>query len=119
MQVLTGGGDLSGNGFTGNLTFSTDGGSINVSAADSNQVTVQSGGGDVTLMFSRPPANLHITTYGGTVNLVLPHGTTYDISTPGSNGGNINIQPGLASPASQHTISVNSGGGDITITAAS
>ena len=119
MRLDTGGGDLNGNGFTGSLQVFTAGGNIDASAVASQQVNVQSGGGDVTLAFTQPPQNLQITANGGNIDVILPHGDTkYAISTPGNSGGNINIQPGLAGPTS-NTISVNSGGGDITITEAS
>jgi DUF4097 and DUF4098 domain-containing protein YvlB len=120
MRLDTGGGDLSGNGLTGDLQASTNGGNINLNAVDSRQVSVQSGGGDVTLTFSQPPTNLQITADGGNVNVIVPQGSTkYDISTPGSNGGNINYPSALANPTSGNIITVTSGGGDVTITQAS
>ena len=114
----TGGGDLNGNGLTGDLTVSTEGGNVNANAVISQQVYVQSGGGEVTLAFTQPPQNLQVISEGGNVNLVLPNGgTTYDISAH-AQGGNLNIPSGLASAASHHTLAVTSGGGDITISRA-
>jgi hypothetical protein len=120
MVFLTGGGDLNGDGFTGgNLQASTGGGNVNVNGVVSPQVNVQSGGGDVTLVFSQPPADLHITADGGNVNVILPPGSTkYDISTPGLDGGNYNNPSALVSSASHDIITVNSGGGNVTITQA-
>jgi len=118
MRMYTGGGDLNGNGLTGDLTVSTEGGNVNANAVISQQVYVQSGGGEVTLAFTQPPQNLQVISEGGNVNLVLPNGgTTYDISAH-AQGGNLNIPSGLASAASHHTIAVTSGGGDITISRA-
>jgi len=119
VRIDSGGGDLNGNGFTGDLRFSTEGGNVDVSAVVSHQVSVQSGGGDVTLVFTQAPQSLQITTDGGNVNVVLPHdGTKYDVSTPDTQGGNVDIPPTLASPTSDHTITVDSSGGDITLTQA-
>ena len=118
MRMYTGGGDLNGNGLTGDLTVSTEGGNVNANAVISQQVYVQSGGGEVTLAFTQPPQNLQVISEGGNVNLVLPNGgITYDISAH-AQGGNLNIPSGLASAASHHTIAVTSGGGDITISQA-
>jgi len=118
MRMYTGGGDLNGNGLTGDLTVSTEGGNVNANAVISQQVYVQSGGGEVTLAFTQPPQNLQVISEGGNVNLVLPNGgITYDISAH-AQGGNLNIPSGLASAASHHTIAVTSGGGDITISRA-
>ncbi|HEY6313104.1 MAG TPA: DUF4097 family beta strand repeat-containing protein [Streptosporangiaceae bacterium] len=120
LKLDTGGGDLSTNGITGNLQFSTDGGNVNADAVTSQQVTIASGGGDVTLAFSQVPHNLRITAQGGNVTVILPPGDTkYNISTPDTQGGNVNFPSTLASSTSPDNISVDSGGGDITITQAS
>ena len=121
MQVSTGGGDLTGNGFTGsNLQFATEGGKVSVNAVNSPLVYVQSGGGDVTLMFTQPPTNLQIIADGGNVDVILPPGSTkYAISTR-LGGGSLNKYPSaLISPTSRNIIAINSGGGDVTITQAS
>jgi hypothetical protein len=119
MRLDTGGGDLSGNGFTGDLQVFTEGGNINANAVVSQHIAIASGGGDVTLGLSQPPADLTITANGGNVTVILPPGTTkYAISTPDTQGGNVNFPSALASPASSHAITIDSGGGDITISQA-
>jgi Putative adhesin len=120
MRLDTGGGDLTGSGFTGNLQFFTEDGNIDASAVDSQQVAIQSGGGDVTLDLTRPPASLQITSDGGNVTVILPPGNTkYDISTPDTQGGNVSYPGTLVSPTSPNVITVDSGGGDVTIAQAS
>jgi hypothetical protein len=120
VRMDTGGGDLSTNGITGDLQFSTEGGNVNAEAVTSQQVTIASDGGDVTLAFSQVPSNLRISAQGGNVTVILPAGDTkYDIATPDTQGGNVNIPSTLASSTSSDKISVDSGGGDITITQAS
>ncbi len=116
MRLDSGGGDLSGNAFTGNLLVVTDGGNVNADAVDSRQVSIGSGGGDITLAFTQPPQNLRVTAEGGNVTVILPQDSTrYDISTPDTLGGNVTYPSTLASSVSDHVIVVDSGGGDISI----
>jgi Putative adhesin len=116
MRVDTGGGDLNVDGLTGDLQLDTEGGNVDASGVSSAATNMQSGGGDVTLAFSQAPQNLQITAEGGNVTVILPPGDTkYDISTPDTSGGNVSYPASLASSASHRTITVDSGGGDITI----
>jgi phosphotransferase system HPr-like phosphotransfer protein len=116
-RVDTGGGDLTASGLASNLTVFAEGGNVDAEALTSAQVVVQSGGGDVTLVFNQPPANLQITAQGGNINVVLPVGsTTYDIATPDTQGGNVNYPAALYSATSHNLITADSGGGDVTIT---
>ncbi len=116
-RVDTGGGDLTAISLTGNLQVFAEGGNVDAEDLTSSQVVVQSGGGDVTLVFTQAPKDLQITALGGNINVVLPSGgTKYDISTPDTQGGNVDIPPGLDSATSTNVISADSGGGDITIT---
>jgi Putative adhesin len=120
MRLDTGGGDLTGNGFTGDLQMFTEGGNIDANAVVSQKVAIASGGGDVTVGLSQPPADLTIAASGGNITVILPPGNTkYDISTPDTQGGNVNYPSTLASPTSDHVITIDSGGGDITISQAS
>jgi Putative adhesin len=120
LQLDTGGGDVTGNGFSGQIRLLTAGGNINLNWLASPEVSADSGGGDITMTFTQVPVSVHITAAGGNVTLILPPGDTkYDILTPGLDGGNVSYPGTLASSTSPHTISVNSGGGDITISQAS
>ncbi len=117
VRLQTSGGDLTSNAMSGNVQISTGGGNVNGTAVSAPQLIIFSGGGDVTLAFTRPPGNLQITTSDGNINLVLPPGdTTYDISTPNADGGTVNYPSSLFSSTSRHRIVADSGGGDITIT---
>lgn len=120
MRLNTGGGDLSGDGISGgSVQVVTGGGNIDLAAMSSPQVTADSGGGDVTLAFTAVPTNLQITADGGNVTVILPPGgTTYDILARGG-GGNVSYSGVPVSSTSPNTITVSSGGGDITITQAS
>ena len=116
MRLETGGGDLSVSGLTGNFQLATEGGNVDASGVTSATSTTQSGGGDVTLTFTQIPRSLTITAEGGNVTVILPPGNTrYDVSTPDAQGGNVNIPPSLTDKNSPHTITIDSGGGDITV----
>jgi len=79
-------------------------------------VGMNSGGGDVTLTFTQVPQNLQITAEGGNVTVLLPPGSTkYDISTPDTAGGNVSYPSSLFNPKSPHVITIDSGGGDISV----
>jgi Putative adhesin len=116
MRMDTGGGDLSVNGLTGNFQLVTEGGNVDASGVIAATSTTQSGGGDVTLAFTQVPKSVSITAEGGNVTLILPPGNAkYAISTPETSGGNVSYPSSLVAPNSPHTITIDSGGGDITI----
>jgi Putative adhesin len=115
-RLDTGGGDFTIDGLTGNFQLATEGGNVNASGLTAATSATQSGGGDVTLTFTQIPKSVTITALGGNVNVILPPGDTkYDISTPGLSGGNVNIPPSLVDSKSPDTISIDSGGGDVTV----
>ena len=116
IRVDTGGGDLSVNGLTGNVQVGAEGGNIDVSGINSAQVNMDSGGGDVTLAFAQVPQNVDINAEGGNVTVILPPGgTQYDISTPDLAGGTPSYPSSLLNSKSTHTITINTGGGNATI----
>jgi Putative adhesin len=100
------------------VTLSTSGGDITANDLAAPSVNAGSGGGDVTLVFTKPPANLDITSDGGDITVLLPQGTTAYHITSSADGGN-DTQSVPTSALSANTISVDSGGGDITIAEAS
>jgi hypothetical protein len=118
VSVSTGGGDLNASDLAGPLTFTTDGGDVNGTAIGASHVTVQAQGGDVTLTFTGPPANVEVHSDGGNIHLVLPHNAPgYDVST-NADGGNSSI-PVRINTSSPDKIIAASGGGDISVTYAS
>ncbi|HEV2253508.1 MAG TPA: hypothetical protein VGS06_09970 [Streptosporangiaceae bacterium] len=115
-RVDTGGGDMTVNGLTGNFQMGTEGGNVDANGVASALVGMDSGGGNVTLALTQAPQNLQITTEGGNVTVILPLGsTTYDISTPDNQGANISIPQSLSSSTSTNKITIDSGGGNITV----
>jgi Putative adhesin len=117
-SVSSGGGDVTADGLAGRLTFSTGGGNIGGDTLSAAYVHADSAGGDVSLVFTRPPGNLDISSGGGNVNIVLPDGdTAYNVST--SSGGGSVSDPVKISSSAPDKITVDSGGGDIAISQAS
>jgi hypothetical protein len=112
--VLTGGGDLTAGDMGGTLKFTTDGGDVNGNELAGPTLSTDSGGGDVNLVFSKVPTNLDIISDGGDVNIVVPRGATaYRVSAAADGGDNSVTVPTSSSSGNQ--ITVDSGGGDITI----
>lgn len=129
--LQTGGGNLTVDGLTGNVSLNTDNsgdgpyggsGQVNGTLAAQN-ITVDSGGSGVDLQLTTPPANLNITTEGGSVTLQLPAGYSYRVDNVPEPQSQVD-QNGPAQPAaitvttstkSQYRITVNADGGPVTI----
>ena len=128
------GGDVTLSGIGGNTDLSTGGGNVN--AGDLGGIMqshhrrrrrhrqrpvlaarqAETGGGNVTLVFTKAPTYLDITSSGGDVSIVLPHGSTRYAITYDHRRRQLQ-RPGAdqitSSPA--NTINVQSGGGNISI----
>ena len=132
--LQTGGGGLTVDGLTGNVSLNTDfdsngppfggggGGEVNGTLAAQN-VTVDTGGSSVDLQLTTPPANLNVTTEGGGVTLQLPAGYSYRVDNVPEPQSQVEMN-GPAQPAaitvttstkSQYRITVNADGGAVTI----
>ena len=116
IMIATGGGDLTANSVTGSsVSFLAEGGNISGEGVAAPRATIESGGGDVTLAFAVAPQNLQIEAEGGNVTVILPPGSTKYNIIANTEGGNSNIEPSLLNPKSGDKISIQSGGGDITV----
>jgi hypothetical protein len=129
--LQTGGGDLTVDGLTGNVSLNTDnapngpyggGGQVDGTLAAQN-VAVDSGGNNVNLQLTTAPSNLNITTEGGSVTLQLPAGYTYRVDNIPEPQSQVQMN-GPAQPAaitvttsssSRYQITVNADGGAVTI----
>jgi DUF4097 and DUF4098 domain-containing protein YvlB len=100
------------------LQISAEGGNITASGVDAPDAEIDSGGGDITLTFSQVPNNLQLTAEGGNITVVLPGGDAKYRIIADTEGGNINAMP-ASDPNATNVITVNSGGGDISVTEAS
>lgn len=127
--LQTGGGNLTVDGLTGNVSLNTDaipngpdggGGGVSGTLAAQN-VTVDSGGSNVNLQFAVPPANLNVTTEGGSVTLELPSGYSYHVDNVPLPLSQRNGPPNPtaitvnSSSSSKYHITVSADGGAVTI----
>ena len=128
--LQTGGGDLTVDGLTGDVSLDTDGqngpfggGSVAGTLAAQN-ITVDTGGNSVDLQLSTPPSNLNVTTEGGNVTLQLPGGYSYRVNNIPETAAQIDQngpseQPSAitvtTSSSSQYRITVSADGGAVTI----
>jgi len=130
--LQTDGGNLTVDGLSGNVSLNTDanmpngpfggGGEVSGTLAAQN-VTVDTGGNNVDLQLTSPPANLNVTTEGGDVTLQLPAGYSYRVDNVPEPASEVQMN-GPAQPAaitvttstkSQYQVTVNAGGGAVTI----
>jgi hypothetical protein len=117
-NVQTGGGNLTASDLGGVLNFNTSGGEVGGSGLFSPHVTTDSGGGNVTLVFTKVPDYVKIGSSGGEITIVVPSGNaSYAITSNASGGAYHASVP--RNDASRHSIQVDSGGGNISITEAS
>jgi VCBS repeat-containing protein len=128
--LQTGGGGLTVDGLTGDVSLNTDGsqngpfGGGNVAGTLAAQnITVDTGGGSVDLQLTTPPSNLNVTTEGGNVTLQLPGGYSYRVDNIPQTAAQID-QNGPAQPSaitvttsssSQYRITISADGGAVTI----
>jgi len=117
-DVLTGGGNVTVGDLGGLLTFTTSGGDVNGSGLFSRHVTMSTGGGNVSLVFTQVPDDLKISSSGGDVTMVLPRGSTSYAIQSNAGGGDYHASV-PTNDASGHKIKLDTGGGNISIAEAS
>ncbi|MGO8958572.1 MAG: DUF4097 family beta strand repeat-containing protein [Streptosporangiaceae bacterium] len=113
-NVSTGGGNVTASDLGSTVRFSTDGGDLNGNSLFAPQVTTYSGGGNVTLVFTKVPVNVKIISDGGDISIVLPAGSTSYAINYATYGGDYSASVPV-SKSSSHTIDVQSGGGNVSI----
>jgi Putative adhesin len=114
-NVSTDGGNVAASDLARTLKFSTSGGDVSGNGLSAPQVTTESGGGNVTLAFTKAPVNLNIHSDGGDITILLPHGSTHYAITGTPDGGEYPTPSVPTSSTSANTITVDSGGGNINI----
>jgi Toastrack DUF4097 len=114
VSLSTGGGSVAADRVSGDLAMSTGGGNIQATGIAAAQVSADTGGGDVEIVFTQVPRNVQVSTGGGNVTIVVPPGGTQYHVTSSTGGGSTNdeVPQNTSSP---RVISVTTGGGDITI----
>jgi len=117
-DLSTGGGNISASDLVGNVMFRTSGGDVSVNDLLASQVKLDTGGGNISLVFAKVPTSLEIHSSGGDISVVLPHSATRYAITTDLGGGNYSASVPTNS-ASGNTINIGSGGGNVSITEAS
>jgi hypothetical protein len=116
LDLGTGGGDLTAAALDGPVQVNTDGGNLTVRAVRAPTASIGTGGGDVWLAYAVAPDSLQIISDGGNVTLMVPPGQ-YKVYANADGGAFSN---GVGDdPSAAKSITVDSGGGNITIRAAS
>jgi hypothetical protein len=113
-DALTGGGNLTASDLGGVLNFTTSGGDVDGSGLFSPHVTTGSGGGNVTLVFTKVPDYVKVNSSGGDITIVVPRSNTSYAITSNASGGDYHATV-PTNDASRHLIQVDSGGGNISI----
>lgn len=117
VSLSSGGGDLTVSQVSGTVSLNTDGGNIEATGVAAAQVTAESGGGDIEIVFTKVPKDVKVNTDGGNITIVVPPGPTHYDFTGHTDGGNV-TEHVLINSTSPNQITATSGGGDITITTA-
>jgi hypothetical protein len=116
LTAETGGGNVTVGQVSGaQVTLNSDGGNVNGTELKTPQVNVTSGGGDVTLKFARGavPRDVQVNSDGGDVTIDVPTAAGGYRVYENSDGGT--VAPFTSRPHSTNVITVNSGGGNITV----
>jgi hypothetical protein len=114
VTLSSGGGDLSADHTAGPLTLNTSGGNIQAADVSSASVTASTGGGNIEIVFTGVPRDVHVSTSGGNVTLILPRGATSYHVTTSTGGGDVTDRLPYSASSSQ-VITATSGGGNITL----
>ena len=118
-DLSTGGGNVNASDLGGITAFTTAGGDVTVNDLFSPHVTLETGGGNVTLTFTKAPTYLDVTSSGGDITVVLPHSATTQYAISSSTEGGDYSASVPVNRASSNRITVNSGGGNVSIVEAS
>lgn len=113
-DLVTSGGDVSVTSAQGPLQVTSSGGDVSFEGLATPTAVIKSTGGDVSLVFTRMPRSVQVTTSGGDVSVVLPR-ARYRISA-NATGGDVSNDLG-DDPSASSSVTVNSLGGDVSIQA--
>ena len=113
-DLLTGGGNVTASDLGGLLTFTTSGGDVNGNGLFSRYVTMSTGGGNVSLVFTQVPDNITISSNGGDITIVLPRGSASYAIQSHADGGDFHASV-PTNDASGHKIKLDTGGGNVNI----
>jgi hypothetical protein len=111
LTLTTSGSNITASGLTGTANLDSGSGAIAVSGATASRMIVNSAGGNVALTFIRAPRDVQVNSGSGAVSIVLPR-ASYDFRVAAAGGGD-STPP--SDPAAASVITVNSDGGNVTV----
>jgi hypothetical protein len=115
VNLQTGSGDINGAALSGpKVTLQDGSGDIAINGLASLDVVVNDSSGDIALTFSKVPTRVKVSNSSGDVSVVLPPGPTrYQVNaTTDSGNRTVHVPQG----GTGHTITVNDGSGDVSVT---
>lgn len=119
VTMSSGGGDVTADRVAGNLDLRTEGGNIQGTAITAPRVTATTGGGNITIVFTRVPQYVRVGTEGGNITIIVPAGSTHYHVAATTEGGNVDDLGFPENTSAPDQIIATSGGGNITIREAS
>jgi hypothetical protein len=118
VTLSTGGGNVTASTVSGPLSLSTGGGDVQATGVAATQVSADTGGGNIEVVFTTVPRNVQVSTGGGNITIVVPRGDTHYKVVATTGGGHVD-EPVPIDSSSHNLITATSGGGNITIREAS
>ncbi|HTC68350.1 MAG TPA: DUF4097 family beta strand repeat-containing protein [Acidothermaceae bacterium] len=116
LVLHTGDGDLQLGASTGSISANTGNGDINGTELVSTTIAASTGNGDIDLAWNVAPTKVGATTGNGDIKLVVPPGTSYNVSAHTGNG---DTHVGVPQDQSAtDSIGADTGDGNITISPA-
>ncbi|GIH68663.1 DUF4097 family beta strand repeat-containing protein [Sphaerimonospora thailandensis] len=112
VRIDTGSGEITLRDLTGRVTASTGSGEIDARGLAGDQVSANTGSGDVKLRFGKAPQRVTVQTGSGDGQVWVPDGT-YNVTTQtGSGEQKVEV---AQDPSAPHTIVVKTGSGDAVV----
>jgi hypothetical protein len=113
LKLEDGSGDISVANLSGPVVMQAGSGDISGSGLRASTVQATDGSGDVHLVFTRPPDEVRINASSGDINLTLPGGYSYRVSSHTSSGSShIGV---VQDPSSHRVVDLEDGSGDISV----
>jgi hypothetical protein len=111
VTLTTYGSNITAEGLAGTANLDSGSGAITASGITASDLTANTGGGNGALTFTTVPRNVLVNSASGAVSIVLPHGS-YDFRVNAAGGA---VRTPASDPAAHDVITVNSAGGNVTV----
>jgi DUF4097 and DUF4098 domain-containing protein YvlB len=115
VHVRTGSGDINLEGISGTLWAHAISGAVSGNSISSSTADVGTGSGDIFVQFGAVPDQVVSSAISGQTTILVPPGSGGYLITGRTNSGQRDIDGSLENDTSSHTISADSGSGDVQI----